>query len=106
MPVAALETAFLSGESTLLGQWEEDAQFLTSVTSYLTKAQSINSRIDFFLTLPGSLGTDPVAGQAMVIVVEQIVDESIGLADILVQLREHLHRKLVVSTDLLGSKER
>jgi hypothetical protein len=53
MPTVAFETAFLSGESILLGGWLQasGSELLESVTTYLVVASSINSFIDVHLSL-------------------------------------------------------
>jgi hypothetical protein len=91
MPVAALETAFLSGDSVLVGEWDS-SELLDSVKSYLTRAYSINALIDLYLTFPGSLGTDTTAGAHMVRLATEIRDESQELVEDLHQLEEQLSR--------------
>jgi hypothetical protein len=91
MPVTALETAFLSGESVLVGEWE-DSELLDFVRSYLTGAYSINASIDFYLTFPGSLGTAKAAGDHMVRLATEIRDRSQELVKDLCRLEEHLAR--------------
>lgn len=111
MPVTAFETAFLSGESSLLdlldeGNSDSDEEFvsvgtpglrsvskpLASVTAYLTEAYSINALVDIYLGLVRGLSSTEKARRADAI--NQIIDKSQGLSEILDQLEKHLRHKL------------
>jgi hypothetical protein len=108
MPIAAFETAFLSGESSLpiKGTVGFDgspvssetpglhliSEPLASVTSYLTKAYAINALVDIYLGLVRGLSSEEESRRAEVI--SQIVDESHDLLTVLPRLEKYLERQL------------
>jgi hypothetical protein len=89
MPVAAFETAFLSGESSLFAEGKGDTlEPFASVTAYLTEAYSINVLIDIYLGLVRGLSRAENSQRADVIT--EIVDKSQGLSEILDRLEKYL----------------
>jgi hypothetical protein len=108
LPVTAFETAFFSSESSLLDEGSDDldeesvsvgtpglrsvSEPLASVTAYLTEASSINALVDIYLGLVRGLSS--VEKARRVDAINQIIDKSQRLSEILDQLEKHLRRKL------------
>jgi hypothetical protein len=95
LPMLAFETAFLSGESILLGEWLQasGSELLESVTTYLAAASSINSLIDVHLsysTGAGHASTTNLMHQAC----EDIRKQAGELDQILDQLDRQLRAEL------------
>ena len=108
LPVTAFETAFLSSESSLLDEGNDDfdresvgvgtpglrsvSEPLASVTAYLTGASSINVLVDMYLGLVRGLSSTEKA--RIVDAINQIIDKSQGLFEILDRLEKYLRCEL------------
>jgi hypothetical protein len=108
MPVAVLETAFLSGDSSLSINSSVDfdgtpvdpatpgiylrAEPLASATDYLAEAYSINTLIDIYLGLVRGLSSQEQAQRGEAI--NGIIDKSKALYQPLARLEKYLNREL------------
>ena len=98
LPVTALETVFLSGESVLLEKWQDNiaSEVLASVTDYLTEAYSVNALIDLYLGLVRGLSSAEEHRRNEII--SQIASKSQGLIEVLDRLEKGLRGELQAMT--------
>lgn len=88
MPIAAFETAFVSGNPTVLGDYGGYAKLLGTVTDYLTRAYAINACIDLYLSLMTNV--KDIEGAKISCLWDKIKRKSKDVADKLPQLQAAL----------------
>lgn len=97
MPVTAFETAFLSGQSSLLGRGRDTsdiAELMACVAVYLREAGAINTLVDLYLGLIRGLSS--AEERRREIVLNDMAQRSEKMASLVDQLGKHLCQALEV----------